>query len=272
VRLLLDALAGSSAVSLTGARSWRALPSLYRSHGVFLTPPGLAGLEQRASGARVVPLGTDRDPASVAAALDAARAAGPLPMAEIRAGLREIFTEHSTPVRLTALVRAVGLPDQAAGGRRVAVLARVDSPGDTARLAAALGRQRLRPAEVIVAAGPDAAGAAVEALGALADKGTRIEVTPGSPSDRELARLASSPWVAPWPDDGASDDTYLLDLMCARECAQADVVGLGDADYEFARSLDTPALVRRDLLAPGGPPASAWGSHGLRLFTVSVRS
>jgi hypothetical protein len=93
---------------------------------------------------------------------------------------------------------------------------------------------------------------------------------------RPLARLATVPWLAPWaPDQGQTAD-YLLDLACARECAQADAVGLDSgkngaaAEYEFTRWLDAPALVRAHLLAPGGPAAADWGSHGLRLFTITA--
>ena len=68
----------------------------------------------------------------------------------------------------------------------------------------------------------------------------------------------------------------LLDLACARECAQADAVGLysgqhgAPAEYEFTRWMDEPALVRAHLLDPGGPTAADWGSHGLRLFTITA--
>jgi hypothetical protein len=41
-------------------------------------------------------------------------------------------------------------------------------------------------------------------------------------------------------------------------------------EYEFARWLDEPALVRAHLLDPGGPTAGEWGSHGLRLFTIAA--
>ena len=88
---------------------------------------------------------------------------------------------------------------------------------------------------------------------------------------RPLARLASAPWLAPWDPVSAAvlADSYLLDLACARECSQADAIGFGTGEYEFASWLDkTPCLVRRDLLAPEGPPLDDWGSHGLRLFTI----
>ena len=84
-----------------------------------------------------------------------------------------------------------------------------------------------------------------------------------------LAKLATSPWVAPWPD-AAQPDTYLLDLACARECAQADAVGFGSRDYEFTLEATEPALARRELFLPGGPPAAVWGARGLRLFSIGA--
>ncbi len=121
-----------------------------------------------------------------------------------------------------------------------------------------------------------------EALGKLTDHDIRVVVTPEDPavsaSDagdagldwaRPLARLADAPWLAPWTADHSSrPSTYLLDLACARECAQADAVGFGTGEYEFTHWLERPALVRSALLAPGGPAAADWGSHGLRLFTI----
>jgi hypothetical protein len=302
LRALLDALTGDTgdsadsaagpAVRLAGARSWRALPALYQSHAVFAAPSASsgAGLEQQASGARVVSLAGHgaSGAAEVREQLAAARAAGPLTDDGIRAGLREIFATHATPVRLAAVARSVGLQAGLVGGRQASVLARVADSAAAGRLAAVLLRQRLAPAEVIVAASPSIASGVREALNGLADHGVRVVVTDDGVTNvtdgaaaaadwaRPLARLATAAWVAPWPADGTdgtgtSPDTYLLDLVCARECAQADAVGFGAASYAFTRSLGaaTPALVRRDLLALDAPPAAAWGEHGLRLFTVT---
>ena len=298
VRALLDALTSDSSVSLTGARSWRALPELYRSHAVFVTASAAQRLEQRASGARVVGLGAGipdglRDVGAVRAALKSARSDGPLSLPEIRAGLRDIFMTDATPARIADLLRAAGLPASVAGNRQVAVLASVAGADAAGRLGAALKRQRLAPAEVIVAAVPgSAAAAAREALSGLSDKGVRVLVVdPGSSGGSggsgssgssgasggedgverawALARHARSGWVAPWPVSGPEPaGSYLLDLVCARECSQADAVGVSGEEYVFTTALEAPALVRRDLLAPGSPPADRWGAHGLRLFTV----
>jgi len=134
---------------------------------------------------------------------------------------------------------------------------------------------------VIVGCGatdPGDAAAVRDALGALARHGIRVVVTEGGPGPRDsggadwarpLARLATAAWLAPWAADGAHGGDYLLDLACARECAQADAVGFGGGEYEFTRWLDEPALVRAELLGHRGPAAGDWGSHGLRLFTIA---
>jgi hypothetical protein len=284
VRVLLDSLTGADGiVRLAGARSWRSLPALYRDNAVFVTASAAQGLEQAASGARVTgPLGSGVDPATVRGELEAARAAGPLTLSEIRAGLREVFLASATPARLAALVRAAELPGSLIGGRQVGVLASLADAAQSGRLAVALLGQRLRPAEVIASAAPADADAVRAALGPLASQGVRVVVTaaeqPGAGVDRArpLARLASVPWLAPWAADGGQTADHLLDLACARECAQADAVGLhfgkhgGAVEYEFTRWLDEPALVRASLLDPGGPAAGDWGSHGLRLFTIAA--
>jgi hypothetical protein len=287
VRTLLDALTGGSgapgaAVRVSNPRSWRGLPALYREHAVFVTASADQAREQLASGARVIgPLGSGFAADAVRAELDAARAAQPLEPAEIRVTLRDIFTDHATPARLAAIARVTGVPAGLVGGRQVAVLATVTGAAQAGRLAAALLSQQLRPAELAAATGAVPAAESVsvrDALGRLTDQGIRV-VTTDAPAPahadwpRPLTRLASAPWVAPWDTSGAADppDTYLLDLACARECAQADAVGFGTREYEFTRWLGEPApgLARRDLLAPDGPSASDWGSHGLRLFTIT---
>ncbi len=302
VRALLDSLTGpggpgaAGPVRLAGARSWRSLPALYRANAVFVTADAAQGLEQAASGARVIgPLGSGTDPATVRGELESARAAQPLTIAEMRAGLRDIFLTSATPARLAALVRAVELPGALVGGRQVGVLVTLADAAQAGRLADVLLGQRLRPAEVIAAAPAEAAGAVRSALGPLGRQGIRVTVTDTAPAgtvppggggvertDRaSLARLASAPWLALWPSrgghlDGGQTPDYLLDLVCARECAQADAVGLhfgkpgAAVEYEFTRWLDEPALVRAHLLAPGGPAAGEWGSHGLRLFTIAA--
>ena len=91
------------------------------------------------------------------------------------------------------------------------MLASLADAAQAGRLATALLGQRLRPAEVIAAAPAEAAGAVRAALGPLSGHGIRVVVTdaPSAGGSRDgvdwarpLARLASVPWLAPWPADG----------------------------------------------------------------------
>jgi hypothetical protein len=224
----------------------------------------------------------------------ALQARAPLATAEILPVLREIFTAQATPARLTALGQLTGLGDQVVAGRRIAVLARADDAGAASALSAGLARQRFLPAEVVVVArAADAASAEIAAravtagLADLADRGVSVQAVPlvtGEDSARaasageapageavsaeaagwlrRAAGAARSPWVAPWPAADEHHESYLLDLVCARECAQADATGYAGAGYAFTATLD-PGLARREFFASGDP------GHGLRLFSVS---
>ena len=179
---------------------------------MFVTASAAQGLEQAASGARVIgPLGSGAAAAAVRDEIEAARAARPLSVAEVRVLLRDIFLTQATPARLAALVKAAGLPASLVGGRRVAVLAAVADGAQAGRLAAALLAQRLRPAEVIAGCPAtdtgEAAGRVRDTLGVLSGHGIRVVVTEagragpagrGADWARPLARLASAAWLAPW--------------------------------------------------------------------------
>jgi hypothetical protein len=294
VRALLDSAAGS--VTVTGELAWRQLPALYREHALFLTASPGQAREQLACGARVIMLTGEQvtgsedalrpggpDSRWTAPALQervaSARAERPLAGAEILPVLREIFAWYATPVRLSALARTTGLPDHLVAGRQIAVLARVADPAQATVLSAGLRRQRLVPAEVVVAVGTrDSAElscrAVAAALGDLADLGVLVKAiaeVPAVPDAadargrdrwvRDTANAARSPWVVPWQADREYDDSYLLDLACARECSRADGVGYAGAAYAYVTSLE-PALARREFFSAGG------SSRGLCLFSL----
>ncbi|HZC41185.1 MAG TPA: hypothetical protein VE343_10965, partial [Streptosporangiaceae bacterium] len=164
---------------------------------------------------------------------------------------------------------ASGDPSRAVPGRQLGVLAELADPGQAGMLAAALARQRLRPAEVVVsvAAGDHRQHRAVmTALRPLAAAGTEISITPAA-GPAAAAAAARSPWLAPWPPGPEPSCWYLLDLACARECSRADAVGFrGWPGYRYQAA--APALARQDLLAPGAPPVPDWGARGLRTLTV----
>jgi hypothetical protein len=119
--------------------------------------------------------------------------------------------------------------------------------------------------------------AVTTALGDLAGLGVTITAVPEPPAATgtaepgggwvaHAAKAARSPWVAPWPPGRDHEESYLLDLACARECAQADAVGYHTgAGYGYVTSSD-PALARREFFSQDGPDDSR---HGLRLFSLS---
>jgi hypothetical protein len=281
VRALLDGLTGvAGPVTVAGEIAWRQRPALYREHALFVAVSAGQAREQRACGARVIMVSGEQS--ALREEIAAARAERPLTEAGTRPELREIFTAHATPVRLAGLARLAGLPDHLVTGRQIAVLARVGDPAGAAALAARLGRQRIAPAELVVAVAARAdespelsCHAVTAALGDLAAAGVRVTAVP-EPADvpgqtgwiARTATMARSPWVAPWHADREYGESYLLDLACARECAQADAVGyagVGGPGYAYVTSLD-PALARREFFGADGPKNS---DKGLRLFSLS---
>ena len=206
VKALLDSLTvganGADApVRLTGARSWRSLPALYRDHSLFVTASAGQAREQIASGARVIgPIGSGTDAGTVRGQLEATRGGRPAALAEVRVWLRDIFAEHATPARLTEILRVADLPGDLVRGRQIAVLATVSNAAEAGQLASALLNQRLRPAEVIAATRPTAAAAVREALGKLTDHDIRVVVT-SFPDDRPGPATAAGGWPGParWP-------------------------------------------------------------------------
>ncbi len=289
-------------VHVAGWVPWRRRPALYREHALFITASPEQAREQLACGARVIMIGGEPVAGAVTPAdegwaapelkeeIAALRACVPFSAAEILPVLREIFTAQATPVRLAALARLAGLGDQTIAGRQTAVLARAADAATAAALSASLTRQRFTAAElVVVAEAPDAASAQLSAravtaaLGDLGDRGVSVRAVPvvtGGPDTagvpgldmagdprpagwlRCAASVARSPWVVPWQAGREYHDSYLLDLACARECAQADAAGYAGAGYAFAAALE-PALARREFFTSDDP------GHGLRLFSVS---
>ena len=147
VRALLDALTEgpNPAVQLAGdaARSWRALPALYRDHAVFVTASADQAREQAASGARVIgPLGSGTDAGTVRGQLEAVRGGRPAAITDVRSWLREIFLNHATPARL-ARHRARG---RAARRPRPRAADRGAGPGRRRRRGRPAGVGAARPA------------------------------------------------------------------------------------------------------------------------------
>jgi hypothetical protein len=218
LRALLDAITGESGpVRVAGQTPWQRLPALYREHGLFVTATDEQARAQRACGARVIM--AEGPPEDVLARVRDAVPPGP---DEVTATLRDIFQTDATPVRLAALARLAGLPPALITGRQIAVRVDLASVDAAPVLAAALARQRLRPAEVMIQVDGDEATrrAVAAAVTAELPAGTAVTVTAAGSGARTAAR-PRSPFAASWDPRAEYPDTYLLDLACARECAQA---------------------------------------------------
>ena len=217
-------------------------------------------------------------PAALRDEIDAARAERPLTEGETLPALREIFTEHASPVRLARLAALAGLPGQLITGRQVAVLARVEDAAGAAALSARLARQRMTPAEVVVTFtaaegdGPSGVGSITAALGDLATRGVMITAVPGAPDAADLdgvaswapnaAKQARSPWVVPWQAGRSYEDSYLLDLVARGSARRRMRSGPPRLTYGYVTSLE-PAMARREFFGSDGSRA------GLRLFSLS---
>jgi hypothetical protein len=221
LRALLDAVAGPAGpVRIAAGTSWRQLPALYREHSLFVTADAEQARAQRACGARVIM--ADGTPEELLARIGDAVPPG---SEEITATLRGIFETDATPVRLAALTRLAGLPGPLMTSRQIAVWADLTGAGQAQALADALNRQRLRPAEVLARVhGDEAAKRAVSAAltGAL-PAGTAVTATAvtGTAAGTGTPR---SPFAVSWDPYAEYPDTYLLDLACTRECAQAATI------------------------------------------------
>ena len=274
LRALLDSVTGvsggsvsSDPVQVSGEVAWRRLPALYREHSLFVTASPAQAREQRACGARVIM--ADGDHAALLRKLAEATAAGAPDWPDIVPALREIFTDHAAGGRLATLAGMAGLPNGLIASRQIAVLCYAANADAAHALGVSVLRQRYLPAELVVATGADemTRRTITGALAEVVARGIRIRVS-SAPDEAWLSAAAAqcqSPWAAPWDEGRDYADTYLLDLVCARECSQADAVGYSGARYAYTTVLESPGLARRDLLGPGGFDAS----HGLRLFSVS---
>jgi len=176
----------------------------------------------------------------------------------------ELFVLRShTPMDLLAtLASAAGIKVDADAERRVAALVLADTADDASIALRALAAQS-RPADEIIV-GTKARPADLETTAGARIRIVRQEGDARPQLVRELARMASTPWVyiaAP-----AADPDSLEQLVLRAPFAGADAV---------ARAADevAPVVVRRDLVAERGWPDDPetlrrWAHEGLRIHTA----
>lgn len=279
-----------------GQLPWHRSAALLRDTAVCISPgtdgpddpPHPVALAALASGARVVSgpdpalerlvgdhvtiLRADEDPA---AAVAAARAAGPRDSVEVRRLLRDVLA-WTVRSQLEQLRRGLALPVSPAQAGDVAVVLEV--AGDhLGRAAEVVLAQTHCPAELLLAV-PDADTAA-EARRALAEvEGTGVSVRAfvagaGGPAQlRRLAAAASSPWILSWHLVDAVGPHVVQDLVVAAQMGRPDAVGAttGD-DLVFVDDLPLAgSLLRRDLIVELPPADSlrSWHRRGHRLLGV----
>ena len=179
----------------------------------------------------------------------------------------ELFAlrSHTAMDRLAAIASAVGMAVDAHAERRVAALVLADQPDDAALALHAIAAQTHPADEVIL--GTKARPADLEAG---AGTGARIRVVKQDGDARpqrirELARLASTPWV--FLPAAAADTDSLEQLILRAPFADADIVARATTDEA------APAVVRRALVGERGWPDDAetvrrWSHEGVRLYAV----
>ncbi len=223
-----------------------------------------------------------RDAAAAGRAIRAAVAAGPLPEPEVRHALRSIFAEHAVPVALASLVARLGLRAEPLHDRQVSLFLRFDENMDSAKLVDSALRQTHPPSEVVVRVGADeGAGRALEAFSSARIPVRVVSGESSRPAWPTHAAESTRPWVVAWRSGREHGPNDLLDLVAARECSGADVVGYRtDPGFRFVGDLGLEGtLIRRELLAAdlmldqGGQAADIrlepWARRGSRLLGIA---
>ena len=277
MRALLDALTGPGGpVSVTGEIAWRRRPALYREHALFVTVSPDQAREQLACGARVIMAGHRRGVRRAGADHRGAGRAGAA--TAVRGGSAGCGkSSPRTPPRYgwPLWPGYPGCPRTWSPGGRSRSWPRCPMPPGRPPWPPACARSKARPLSWWWR-WPPGPGNRPRCPATLSPRRSatwpprhddhRVGVPPeadaGSGWLWRAARAARSPWVAPWRPDGQYGPSYLLDLACARECAQADAVGHTGSGYAYVTSLD-PALARPEFFSPDG------SGPGPRLFSVS---
>jgi len=206
----------------------------------------------------------------------------------IRRGRRLVLSQHTYRERLATIARTVGYPASTADDGGFSAVVPINDASALDRLAEIVASQQRRPDEIIVGVPTDAL--AEHAVQRLAGSGGDITIrtivqTAGSAEHdermRELAALATRPWLAPLDVQAEYDPHHFEDLSISTTFADADVVGspttVAAANRYVSELHPTSALVRRDVLTKvGWPSASAdlaplfW--RGLRLYAGDADS
>jgi uncharacterized coiled-coil protein SlyX len=215
---------------------------------------------------------------------------------------RLVMTEHTYRQRLALIGQTMGYSVSAALGDGIAALALIDD-ADQARkvsdLVAAISSQRSVPGEFLIGLGLETsvAGDLHELSDARSD--VRVQVVQQDQGGertkrfRELASLASSPWVGIVDPAHHYGEYHFMDLLVCTRFAQADVIGSAafdvisdaastqdDLELSYVDSVHPhSAIASRKLVVnrgwpdrmPGaGETLRDWSRHGIRFFSGSA--
>lgn len=195
---------------------------------------------------------------------------------------RHVLGAHTYRDRLAELVAAVGFDLPPSAGEETAVLIVAHQDEDLGEAVDSLLGQSLAPDEVLFGLAP---GATVgREFDHLAERFPEARIRTMSqdgealPSERtrELARLASAPWVAPMAPTLRYGPHHLRDLVACTRFAEAQVIGYGEATGRGAHRytegvVPHAALAARALVAERGWPRDEvamrrWFARGVRIY------
>jgi hypothetical protein len=161
--------------------------------------------------------------------------------------------------------------------RRTSALLLVDHPDDASRPLQSLASQSRPPDEIIVGT-KTRAGELEEKSGGMAGIRVRIVKQNGDARPqrlRELARIASTPWVFL---PGVPEDVQSLEQLVLRApFVDADVIAratAGETSYSAGADVAVvPVVVRRSLVAERGWPDDVetlrrWSREGVRFYAI----
>lgn len=197
-------------------------------------------------------------------------------------GQRFVLGAHTYRDRLAELVSALGFDLSAGGAEEAAVLLLATEDGGLGEAVDSLLEQSLAPNEVLI--GTVGEPAAERDLARLERRfpGARIRTIAqgrdarSSERFRQLARLSTSPWVAPMAPTLRYGPHHLRDLVACTRFADAEAIGFAPAaaggPHRFAEAVPPhAALAARDLVAARGWPRDEaamrrWFAQGVRIY------
>jgi hypothetical protein len=196
-------------------------------------------------------------------------------------GRRAVLGAHTYRHRLHQIAKAAGFEFPLAAETPVAVLALADAPEDLAGVETALLAQTRRPDEILIGLRNGVAAERLDSLSEQLGAGRVRSVVQDAAEDRdqrwrELASLASAPWVAPFDSHASYRSEHLEQLAEYTSFADADVIAAApDSEAHAHRFSDGApayaALARSALVAHRGwceDPAvqRQWFEQGVRFY------